>query len=214
MLKSTEHLIAQGMRDHIIRDSDLAHVFKGSAARRYALVNKALKKGEWIRLCRGYYLLAAQYQQQALSLYKIANCIVPHSFITAESALCFHGWIPERVVQVTSIAAFGRKREFQTPLGIFSYFTVPVALKHFYEGVNLFEINNQNVYIANPLRALMDYVYLHNIKNVTSDFLEHSLRINRELLDTLKKKEIRQSMALYRTRSVQQFLKNIENKDE
>ena len=83
MLNSTELIITNHLSDHIIRDHDLSYLFKGSAARRYALVNKALRKGELIRICRGYYTIATKYQKLALSLYYISNRIIPNNYITS-----------------------------------------------------------------------------------------------------------------------------------
>ncbi len=67
MLKSTAHLLESHLKNHLIRDEDLAYVFKGTSARRYALVNKAIKKGELIRLCRGVYALATKYLSHPFS---------------------------------------------------------------------------------------------------------------------------------------------------
>src|SRR5204863_9314057 len=136
------------------------------------LVNKAIKKNELIRLCRGYYTLHHKYLKEKLlnELY-IANRIVPFSFVSAEYALSFHNLIPERVTQVTSIAAFGRNKKFETPYGNFVYRILPILPLYFYYGVQMIEMNNQIIYIASPLRALMDYVYCHTIENANTDFL-------------------------------------------
>ena len=210
MLKSTEQIIEHALHDHIIRDSDLSHVFKGTAARRYALVNKMLKKGELLRLCRGFYMLARKYQKHTFSQYYFANRILPSSFVTAESALSFHGWIGERITQVTSITAFGRGRDFKTSLGVFIYRVTPVLAKHFYYGIHLIEMDGQAIYIASPLRALIDYVYLHKIKNANIDFLHQSLRIEIDELRTITMQEIKALKPIYRSHYVQQFLRNLE----
>lgn len=209
MLKTTELLINHKLQQRVIRDSDLSYLFRGSAARRYGLVNKALKKGELIRLCRGFYMLAPKYQKQHLSRYYIANRIVPHSFITAESALSFHHLIPERVTQVTSISAFGRSREYNTPLGLFCYHVAPVHRKNFYLGVNLIEINEQFIYMASPLRALIDYIYWHKVQHANFDYLEHSLRIERDDLALISAAEAKALRSVYDVRYVKKFLSDV-----
>lgn len=209
MLRSTEKIIENHLDSHVIRDSDLDYLFKGSAASRHALIHKALKKEELTRLCRGFYILAPKYQKELMSEYCIANRIAPNSFISAESALSFHQWIPERVTQVTSIIAFGRSHEFMTPLGSFLYKKMPIAAEHFYLGVDLSEYNEQYFYIATPLRALMDYVYWHKIKNANSHFLLHSLRIEEHDIATITKKEIQQLLPVYKSSYVSVFLKNL-----
>src|SRR5665213_3268799 len=100
MISNAEKLADMQLHEHIIRDSDLSQLLKVSDASRYGLVNKALKKGEINRICRGFYTVTQKYQKQSFSLYYIANRIVPHSFVSAESALSFHGWIPERIIQI------------------------------------------------------------------------------------------------------------------
>jgi hypothetical protein len=209
MLRSTEQIIDHGLGTHILQDTDLAYLFQGTAASRHALVNKAMKKGELVRLCRGRYILANKYLDHPPSSYSIANRLAPNSFVTAESALAFHGWIPERVTQVISICAFGRKRCFTNPLGEFVYYNTPVKSLCFYLGVEMHEQDNQLIYVASPLRALMDYVYLHKTDNANSEFLTHSLRIEPELVGTIQTGEIDTLVNVYQSKRVKQFLKNL-----
>src|SRR3989338_2740259 len=121
MLHTTEKMLAANLGGRIIRDIDLANLFNGDPAKRYGLVNKALKAQELIRLRRGFYVIAHKYNTTPISQYYLANHLVPYSFVTAESALSFHGWIPERVTTVVSMAAVERNRQFDTPYGHFEY---------------------------------------------------------------------------------------------
>lgn len=209
MQHATEQIIDNHLHAHIIRDSDLAHLFKGSAARRYALVNKALKKGELVRICRGYYTLNQHYLTRLPHTYYIANRIVQNSFITGESALSFHHFIPERVTEIISVAAYGRNRQYSTPFGSFVYYITPVKPQAFFLGVELIERDQQFLYIATPLRALVDYVYLHKINNANMRFLTDSLRIEPQHISTIKKNEIKSFLSLYRSHYVRDFLKNL-----
>ncbi len=212
MLKSTEMLIENQLNKHLIRDRDLAQVFKGSNARRYALVNKALKKNELLRICRGLYMLAPKYNGCLFSNYYLANHIVPNSFVTAESALSFHGWIPERVTQVTSAAAFSRNREFKTPHGVFLYKHLPVTPNNFYLGVEQVDIDNKIIYMATPLRALLDYIYWHKTKNADHDFLVNSLRIERAYINTISQIQIKQLKSVYKLKYIQTFLNHLQKR--
>lgn len=209
MLSSTTMIVKNDLNQHIIRDCDLNYLFQGSAAKRYALVNKALKKGELIRICRGFYIVADKYQQDKFSRYYLANRIVANSFITAESALSFHGWIPEAVTQVISVTAFGRNREYQTPMGRFIYKRLPIKDAQFYFGVNGEQINQQHIYVASPLRALMDYMYWHKINNAGYDFLQTSLRIEPENIHQLQASDIMSMMTVYKSSYAVKFLKNL-----
>ena len=48
------------------------------------------------------------------------------SFISFESALSYHGLIPEAVCEVTSSCHLSKKKRFETSIGIFSYTHSPV----------------------------------------------------------------------------------------
>ena len=134
---------------------------------------------------------------------------MPHSFISAESALSFHNLIPERVTQTVSIAAFGRNRRYETPFGLMTYYVTPVAVKQFYAGVHLTLFDSYSVYIASPLRALMDYVYLRKIENPSGNFLTHSLRIEPENIACIHAAEAKKLLSVYHSKYVQQLLKNL-----
>jgi len=116
MLASTEKLKYAGFGERVFTDKDLARFFGGTPARRYGLVNKALAKGELIRIRRGVYILAEKYRPVKLSRFLVANQTVLGSYISFESALSYHGWIPERVAVVMSVIYRGRSRSFDTPL--------------------------------------------------------------------------------------------------
>ncbi len=206
MKQSTESLIEHGLQHHLIRDSDLAFIFGGSPARRYALVNKALKAGELIRLTRGMYLLADKYHAQRFSQYYLANRLVPHSIVSAESALSFHGWIPERIVQTTSVTATGKSKIFHTPVGTFTYRKVPITVLSFMTGVDILKQDKHYMHITTPLRAIVDYVYWHKVKNGNCDFLINSLRIEKSHLTSISAEDIRRLQPLYRNLTVKKFL--------
>ena len=73
----------------------------------------------------------------------------------------------------------------------------------------MIETNKQIIYIASPLRALMDYVYCHKIENANTHFLIESLRIEKIDIDNITKKEITVLQDVYQSRYVIQFLKNM-----
>lgn len=209
MLRSTEKILQSELGQRVFHDYDLATLFGSTPAGRYGLVNKALKNGELVRLSRGTYTVAAQYLKHLHSEYYLANQIVPHSFVTAESALSFYGWTPERITVVTSLAAFGRNREFNTKYGIFIYRVTPVNPHHFFTGVHAIEWNDQSILMATPLRALIDYIYWHKVDNANFDFLKDNLRIEEDNLLKISKKNILSLQSVYHSKRVNQFLKNL-----
>ncbi|HSW71384.1 MAG TPA: hypothetical protein VLH77_05335 [Gammaproteobacteria bacterium] len=56
--------------------------------------------------------------------FELAQYIYGPSYISLESALSFHKLIPETVYTVTSTTV-KRSREFQTPLGVYSFLHLP-----------------------------------------------------------------------------------------
>lgn len=207
MVNFTESILQSSLQGHLIKEHDLANLFPGTAARRYGLVNKAIKRKELLPLRRGLYMLASQ--QGNVSAYYIANQLVPFSFVTAEAALQFHQWIPERVTQITSMAAFGRNKTAHTFLGDFLYKKISTKLTDFYLGVERIEINQQFVLIATPLRALVDYIYWHKVKEASRDFLINSLRIEEENLRTISISEINALSRVYKSGGVNKLLKTL-----
>lgn len=137
---------------------DVATLFPGSEDRRYGLVKRAIASGQIVHIRRGLYCLGLEYQKKSVNLYALAQHVYGPSYVSLESALGWHGWIPEAVHAITS-ASFGKSKEFRTPLGVFSYDRVPQ--KVFYTDVQRCTDASGNVFLmAGPLKALADYVYV------------------------------------------------------
>lgn len=211
MQSATEAFFESGWFDRVITDNDCKILLGGTDASRYALINKSISKNELIRLCRGIYVLADKYRRSRFSEFYLSNKIVPFSYVSAESALSFHDMTPERVTMVTAIAPSGRKREFKTPLGYFSYAPAyVVAPKLFYAGVEPFILNEKQVLVARPLRAILDLVYWHRLSDISIDFLSESLRIEADDVAKFSKAEIELLRPVYSARYIQNFLNELE----
>ncbi len=207
MLNTTQRLLTAGFATHAIHDADLTHLMTGTPSSRHALINKALKARELIRLRRGLYIANPPLHLHTFSQYYLANHMVPYSFVTAESALSFHGWIPERVTEILSLSAFGRSKRFDTPRGQFTYHVTPIPASQFLMGVERVPIGDAFIWMATPLRATLDFIQWHKEDHVDIDFLQHSLRIEPESLMAIKTQEIEQLFAVYHSRRIQRFLK-------
>jgi len=205
-----DKIIEVGFADHILTDVDLDGLLDGTAAARYGMVNKALKKGELIKLRRGLYLLADMYRRKKLSKFFIASRIVPHSYISLESALSYYGWIPERVATTTSVIALGRTKEFATHLGTFMFYQLPVKEYEFLTGVTrVEEIKGEPFLLASPLRALADYVYVKKIDWQGIDYLTTSLRIEIDKLIQIEADDFIEIRKIYRSKRVLKFLEGL-----
>ncbi len=207
MLNSTEKIFASGWGDHVIREIDLANLFDGTDASRYGLVNKAIKANELVLLRRGLYVARSAHRPTQFSQYYLANHLAPCSFVTAESALSYHGWIPERVTDVVNLLAFGRPKEFSNVFGKFSYFIFKGVSHQFFQGVERIDANPQAFWMARPFRALLDYIVLNKVDRVTIDFLEKSLRIEPEEVLSVGLSEVEAMEEIYSSWRIQRFLK-------
>ncbi len=162
---------------------DLAVLFPGSEDRRYGLVKRALASGEIMHIRRGLYCLAPKYQKKSVNLYALAQHVHGPSYVSLESALSWHGWIPEAVHAVTSVS-FKKSREFKTPLGIFSYDRVPQRV--FYSEVERLADTSGNVFLmAKPMKALADYVYVRKRNWAGIEAVATDLRIEPEELEQI-----------------------------
>ncbi|GLR64361.1 type IV toxin-antitoxin system AbiEi family antitoxin domain-containing protein [Marinospirillum insulare] len=147
-------------------------------------ISEWLAAGTLISLKRGLYVVGSPWRQEALCLPLIANRLYGPSCVSLEYALAWHGLIPERVVEVTSVCT-GRGREVENALGRFSYSKIPQAL--FPLGLTIEAVGNQHFWLASPTKAVCDTVLLtRHLKALgkasMEAFLFEDLRIDEELL--------------------------------
>ena len=93
---------------------------------RQGIIKRALAEGALLRLRRDLYLIKIQYDQAPVDRFELAPIIYGPSYVSMESALAYHGWIPEGV-PVTTCGTTKRTKEFETPIGLFSYHHIPVS---------------------------------------------------------------------------------------
>ena len=196
---------------------ELARWVGGSSNRRFALLKRALKSGEVIRIHRGLYCLGSKYLRQKPDPLVLAQRIYGPSYISLETALSYHGWIPEAVYAITG-ASMDRSREFETPLGQFSFTRIPQ--KVFYKEVTRVEKeggskNEQGFHIsesflmASPLKALADYVYAHRLDWISANPVIESLRVDESSLSGVKVETFDRLLANYSSRRVRRFLEGL-----
>ncbi len=162
-----------------IRDTDLAMLLNKSDDARYALVKRALKAGLLTRLRKGLYLITSKAKKSLPDEFELALHMYQPSIISMESALSYHGWIPE-AVYITTCATPKRAQEFKTPLGVFSYKHVPAP--GFYAGVSRIETATDVMLIADPWRALADLMYTKRISWSSVHNLEVDMRIDHHVI--------------------------------
>ncbi|MDR2232239.1 MAG: hypothetical protein LBE56_03830 [Tannerella sp.] len=150
-------------------------------------ISELERKGLIIRIRRNLYVVSQKVHHQEISSELVGNHLYGPSYISFESALSYHGLIPERVYSVMS-ACIGQGKQYSTPLGKFEYIKVPV--NYFPAGINQVIINNTFAFlIASPEKALCDKII--NFRNVRiqsvksmREYLEDDLRFEMSALDS------------------------------
>jgi hypothetical protein len=183
----TEKLLELAPPGGICDETVVGNLFpKASTGARRLLVHRAVQAGELLRLKPGLFMLAAAYRKSEAHPFAVAALLHGPSHVSLESALAHHGLIPEAVYQVASVTA-ARSRSFKTPLGVFTFRRVPADDPR--AGVEAVKLENGAwVFIATPLRAIADMVYLNRHITWAEDgigYLTDSLRIEPDDLDRL-----------------------------
>ena len=172
------------------------------------LVKRAIASGEVLHIRRGLYCLAPKYNRAEINRFLLANLAYGPSYVSMETALSFHGWIPEAVHLVKSVS-YGRKRSLKTPVGLFSY----VQLKQFplMAGVESLgdDLSPQTFLIAKPLKAVADLIASRGLDWTGSKPLEGSLRIEREDLESLQSGDFDELEGVYKSRRARRFLEGL-----
>ncbi len=212
----------------------------GSPNRQFQLIKRALRAGEIVRIHRGLYCLAEKYLRQKLDPLVLAQRIYGPSYISLETALSYHGWIPEAVYAVTSVS-LDRSREFDTPLGRFSFTRVPQ--KTFYTEVSRVKKDGsgnadgtgygggsgsgsgfadgsgyggpsfhvgESFLLASPLKALADYVYVHKRDWRSARPVIESLRVDESNLESVDSEAFDRLVGNYSSLRVRRFLKSLQ----
>jgi hypothetical protein len=159
-------------------------------------LNHLLKIKALIRVKKGIYIFGSHFARTPYSLEVLANMIYGPSYISLEWACQYYRLIPEKVTTVTSVTT-QRSREFQTPVGLFTYSHVPKQLY----SVGMTQIafsDKQHALIAMQEKALVDLLVLRrgafSSKKHFKETLFEDLRVEEEDLDRL---DLEQLKAIY-----------------
>lgn len=163
-----------------------------------------LQSGDLVQVRRGLYIPGHDvfYSKKTL-----ANKIYGPSYISFESALGYHGLIPERIEQMTS-ATFNKNKNktFDTSLGVFMYRCIPAAVYAF--DILLLREDDHPFLIASKEKALCDLLYINrSIRNYQqlSQFILN-MRIEREELSQIDIASIESWAPLYGKKVIPLFV--------
>jgi predicted transcriptional regulator of viral defense system len=156
------------------------------------------------RLRRGLYGLASRFAQGSVDSLELAQRLHGPSYVSLETALSQHGWIPEAVQTITS-ATPNRSRSFHTPVGLYTFTRVPQ--RRFLAGVRRTSPQGAGAFfLATPLKALADYVYAQRCDWRSAAPVLESLRVEEESLAELTGELFDEVMSAYAPGRVSRFL--------
>ena len=147
----------------------------------------------FLKVRNGLYALRAEPPQEEA----IANRLYAPSYISFEYALSRYGIIPEFVYTITS-ATTRTTREFIVNNKSFTYSHIK---KQVYRGYRTEKMGGMTVLIAEPEKALVDYLYFVDLKRKT---LNERLNVRK-----LKKKTVMEYARLFGRKSLIKLVKEI-----
>jgi hypothetical protein len=196
----------------IFNEDQLGELLGGGDARRYALVHRAVKDGSLIRLKRATYMLGQRSRSESIHPFAAAQALLPGSYVSFETALAYHGWIPEAVVNTASVSPSRKTIIHDTPvLGHFSFHPLALRQYEFLTSVDREKFGKLTALIAQPLRALMDIVALRKEHWSGLDWLTQGMRIDEEQLRSLRRKDFAALRPVYRHKAANAFLHSLED---
>ncbi len=154
------------------------------------LIYRWKEKGWIYPFKRGLYELTYPKDFTIPDMY-IANKLYSPSYVSLETALSNYSIIPEVSMAVTSITTKPTRR-FKNRHGLFTYRTVkPDAFTGYYvEKQRTFDI-----LIAEPEKAMIDYLYFKTYRNKRLNFEDE--RLDKDVILRLNKKKLKRYAKLY-----------------
>jgi len=134
----------------------------------------------------------------------IANRLIEPSYLSLEYALNHYSLIPEVVFWRTSITSKKTKR-FSTLIGNFSYQKIK---KKLFFGYKIVEFNKIAYKIAEPEKAILDFLYLRKDLETNDDFYE--LRINEEIYkEIINQKKLKNYLKVFNSKKLSKRVKGL-----
>lgn len=190
--------LLQSFSGQVVTHGTLQSVLTGYRAPNFK-IHRWLREGRLLSLKKGLYAVVPQQAGQFISLPLVANQLYGPSQVSLEFALFHYGLIPEAVAQITSVAT-KRGKQFDTPLGRFSYQRLPV--NYYAKGIcYVRESATQAYMMASPEKALCDWLALtpnlklYSVKGLSS-LLLGDMRMDTEGLQGLDTAFVRQLAGL------------------
>ncbi|MDO8514943.1 MAG: hypothetical protein Q7S14_00445 [bacterium] len=173
----------QKLEKQIFTANDLVAIFGAKRSTAQAFLSYNLRSKKINRLKNGFYFFGSGFNNP----FYVANILYTPSYISLETALSYHGIIPETVYSITSLTT-KPSRNFGFENYDFIYQTVK---KEAYTGYFL----QNNCYMATAEKALADYCYFISLGKKTVNDRVDTSKINKtaflNYLKLFKSKKIR-----------------------
>ncbi len=137
---------------------ELVTLFDEPESQIMSRISRWVKQGKLIRLRRGKYLLAPLYQKKGVDTFCISNYLYTPSFVSLFTALQHYQCIPEEVHVIQAITT-RQTAAWNTSVGRFQYFSTMPERFFGYSKMSLGDSEQQNAYVADVERALVDICY-------------------------------------------------------
>lgn len=171
-LLAREELLRRGVR--IFTAREFHRIFRAPRDRTKYFLEKQTKQGLLVRLKQGIYALKTDIPNEE----EIANALYRPSYISFEYALGYYNMLPE-MPYVVANATTKPTRLFTSQDKTFAYYTIK---KTAYTGYSLVKMEKKSFLIADPEKALADYLYYVSIGHRKLNVRIATGNINKELL--------------------------------
>ncbi len=203
----TRIIIEQGLKNRFVNTGQLRRLLGGGDARRYGLVNRALKSGELLRLQRGQYILSDHYRTHPAHPFALAQALGRGSYVSFETALSYYGWIPEKVITTASVVPGRKSRRYENEeKGVFTFHPLAIEKGCFLDLVARHIVDGQSILVAKPCRALMDLVCLRKQTWQGMTWFSESLRIDINQLTSISEQDTNTLKRVYQHKRMKSFL--------
>jgi len=182
---------------------DVMYELKSYASPKSKLT-QMIKKGEIIRIARGVY--ADSINDPRLP---VSQMLIWPSYVSFETALAYHGMIPERVYAIKCVGfRLNKDKIFNTPFGRYSFHYLPEEL--FSSALIQAEEQGHGFRIARAEKALLDTLYKIRglgTKKAMQDLILDDLRIDPDCLKELDWEVISILGPLYRSTTINNLIR-------
>ena len=195
------------------------HLVKGllqSYERPNDKISELLVERNLISLKKGLYMAGDAIKAPKPSPFLIANCMLGPSYVSVDTALSWHKFIPERVY-ITSSITTKISQTISNEMGAFEY--IQQATPYYCVGISHVKLaNNQWVMMASPEKAMFDKIITtaglqFQSKKMVMPFLIENLRIDEASLKSLDIMKMKTWIDISpKKNTLLNFIKALENK--